>query len=709
MARRSRVLLASACLLALCGCPSGLDLPSDGSADLPQNENQGQGFEPGVAPTDPIDDDASIAGGIIPGLTPQQDLVVAFFVFTTATDAANADGSGTPLVRETPPPVDGNGASDVFAAAVIRSSNPGSTTPNTFTQAIAPVMRHPRCVTCHSFHYPGGFGSGGQHTGGNSIGTNTGCLGCHDSDIGLSETGGAIDWRAPTVAQGDFDFRNKTTAQLYQMVMTNSVPGVVAHLKHDDRIFWAIESGLAPQPPGTNLGDVPISKAQWDALVQAWAQGGLPPQFGGTGTGFKFDTSGAVLDLTLVSKKKDASFNEAGDAASQHPHAVYVPDPAYDPSSSAPQTAGRLHVVFASDATDFLQFVGAPSVARDVWHAVVEVRMNEEPQAGLADPGKLNLRVRQDLLERMSRSIGGAPGNLASDEPVIAGDASVVAFESAATNLVPAFVDANGAGLPDVFAAQPGTNNTTLVSHAFGFAARGGGGLSRNPSISNFAEAVAFETEAEDLFAALPSNFVRNIALAKPPGAVPALVSVRSSGVPGTIGACRNPAVFVDGGGAALVVFESDKHDLVNQPAVITGTQIYLRSGNSTVLVTQNGGQCGDKSSTRPSLSADGGTVLFQSSAKNLDTVRPLDANGVSDVLRFDVRRFLNAGVTEIERISLAPDGSDADGASTAPVLGTITRTPLSFDGGMLAFYRTQASNTGKAVNTDAMLVFMAP
>src|SRR5690349_1685984 len=125
-------------LLALCACPSGLDRASTAAFNLPTNENVGQGFEPGLAPSAPLADDIALCGGVIPGPTAAQDLPLAFVVFTTAAPAPDGDGQGHPLVRETPPPADANGARDVFVAAVRRSANAGNTTPNAFTQALLP-------------------------------------------------------------------------------------------------------------------------------------------------------------------------------------------------------------------------------------------------------------------------------------------------------------------------------------------------------------------------------------------------------------------------------------------------------------------------------------------------------------------------------------------------------------------------------------------
>lgn len=709
--RKLTGLALSLAALVLCSCPSGLDVRSIVNTDVAPNKNIGQGFEPGLATSDPLGNDSVLCGAIIPGAVGQPDLQLAFFVFSTLTSAADADGPGTgaaPFVKETPPPLDGNGASDVFVAAVVRSSNPGSTTPNAFTQTIAPVMRHPRCVTCHSFHYPAsgltpaGFGFGGQHTGGDSNGTNTGCgTTCH-SPFNLNVP--SIDWHAPDPTfQGDLDFRNKTTLQLYNQVLAGLPPPLTGsipdHLKNDDKIFWAIGSGQEP-PNSTNstlpLGGVPISKTQWDLLVNAWVDGG-----------FLFDTSGAVQDLTLVSRKADAGFNSSGNGASLHPHAIYVPDAGYNPSSTAAQIAGRIHVVFSSDATDLLQNVGVPSVARDVWHATIEVRMNEEPQAGIAEPGKINLLVREDLLERMSRSSVGNPGNGNSDHAMLSNDASLVVFDSTATNLVPAFVNLN-LGLPDVYSAQPGTNSTTLVSHENGFVFRGGNDASQNPGIASLGQAVVFETSADNLFPPGPLNGEQNVALSMPPGGTTTLVSVDSTGALGTGGACRRPSVFINSGGAPLVVFESDKTDLVLSAGTITNTQIYLNLNGATQLVTRKGAVSGNGASTRPSISADGKTILFQSAASNLDSVRPLDANGFDDILRFDLDQFLTSGLIVVERISLAADGSDADGSSSVPMVASFVAPPLAFTGGSLGFYRTQATNTGIAVNTDGVLVFLA-
>lgn len=688
---------------SLCSCPSGLDGAADGAQNLPPNQNIGQGFEPGVALSSALGNDLSACGGVIPGATGQPDLEVMFFAFTTDTPANDADGSGAPLVRETPPPVDNNGTSDVFVAAVIQSSNPGSSTPNAFSQALAPVYRHPRCVTCHSFHYAGGFGSGGQHTGGDSTATNAGCGSgsCHDTDIGTFN-GNAIDWRSPLVSQGDFDFRNKSTRELYDMTRAfGDDAEVVDHLLTDDKIFWGLDLGL--DPFSGNLGDVPITKAQWDALVLSWEAGG-----------FLFDTSGAVQDITLVSRE---AFNGvpgfAGNGSSIAPNAVYVPDAAYNPNSTAAQIAGRLHIVYATMATDVDPVFGDFNARRDIVRTLVEVRMNEEPTSGLPEVGRLNLLVRETQNVRISMAANGiAEANGDSEKPVISADATWVAYESLATNLVSGFVDGNGPLEPDVFAFRASGPVRRLVSRTSSSASVGGNGPSRNAHISKSGEVVAYESTADDLVAAVVGNGEQNIVYAlgldqAPQTVVNHYASVDSNGVLASGGTCSQPSVaFV--GGSARIAFTSDKNNLVTGSIGAPNTQIYLhRHLGATDIVSRRGGAAGNGDSLRPTFALDGSELVFESAARNLDTVRPVDSNGVSDVLRFDVTRFELDGTRVLERISIAADGSDADGASSAPLIGTFVRSPLTFDGGNFASFRTSATNVGAAENTDAVLVFL--
>jgi Tol biopolymer transport system component len=103
--------------------------------------------------------------------------------------------------------------------------------------------------------------------------------------------------------------------------------------------------------------------------------------------------------------------------------------------------------------------------------------------------------LRAERTEEVSVARGGPP-NGASGAPAISADGNAVAFESAASNLVPA--DGNGA--PDVFRRDRGAGATLLVSvNVDGQAA---GGLSRLPAISADGRMVAFQSTAPDLSSA---------------------------------------------------------------------------------------------------------------------------------------------------------------------------------------------------------------
>jgi DNA-binding CsgD family transcriptional regulator len=86
-------------------------------------------------------------------------------------------------------------------------------------------------------------------------------------------------------------------------------------------------------------------------------------------------------------------------------------------------------------------------------------------------------------------------------------------------------------------------------------------------------------------------------------------------------------------------------------------------------------GSPADGDSGPPSVSADGRYIVFHSEATNLV---PGDANGVSDVFLYD------ANAREIRRLSVATDGSEADGPSWQP--------RISGDGDVVVF-ESEATN----------------
>lgn len=209
---------------------------------------------------------------------------------------------------------------------------------------------------------------------------------------------------------------------------------------------------------------------------------------------------------------------------------------------------------------------------------------------------------------RLSTGAGAAAPDGSSFDPVISGDGSHVAFESAATNLT----SGDGNGHLDVFVRDLVGNATTLASVSTSGAQ--GNADSSQPSIAHDGSVVAFQS--------LASNLVGS-----------------------------------DGNGASDVFVRDLAHNTTTLSSVSTG------------------GGSGNGASADSRLSRDGSTVAFDSRANNLVAG---DTNGATDVFAF------SRGAGTVVRVSVASDGSQANGASGAPALNA---------GGDLAGFVSSASN----------------
>ena len=87
----------------------------------------------------------------------------------------------------------------------------------------------------------------------------------------------------------------------------------------------------------------------------------------------------------------------------------------------------------------------------------------------------------------------------------------------------------------------------------------------------------------------------------------------------------------------------------------------YMRNSRALQLVSKSAsGAAGDRASTQVSLSGDGRYLVFTSAATNLVEG---DTNEADDIMLFD------ASSDRLERISVAPDGVQADGDSRRPFI----------------------------------------
>jgi Tol biopolymer transport system component len=267
----------------------------------------------------------------------------------------------------------------------------------------------------------------------------------------------------------------------------------------------------------------------------------------------------------------------------------------------------------------------------------------------------------------VSVGLNGVPSNGDSQRATVSTDGRFVAFWSAADNLV----DGDTNGVTDAFVRDRQTNTTTRVS--VGPDGRQANGASARPVISGDGNLVAFESAASNL---LPDNVlgkkgdtngVRDVYVYNRSAQTTVRVSVGSDGKEGR-GESVRPSISADG---HYVAFQSLA---AFDPADTNGkTDVYVHdmsSGTTQLVSVSPGGAVGDQGSFSPSVSADGRYIAYWSNAHNLVAD---DTNGVADVFVAD----RTTGRTE--RVSVGTDGAESDGASSDP--------SISRDGRYVSFW----------------------
>ena len=283
------------------------------------------------------------------------------------------------------------------------------------------------------------------------------------------------------------------------------------------------------------------------------------------------------------------------------------------------------------------------------------------------DANDVFVRDRQaNTTSRVSLGPGGANANGGSDSPSISGDGRLVAFTSAATNLVTG--DTNNQR--DVFVFDRQTSVTTRASlSSFGDEANLD---SFTPELSADGRFVTFTTFASNLIGFDDNEssdvFVRDLQ---------AGATTRVSEYPGGFqaeGDSLRPAISADG---RYVAFDSDAWNLV-WGDTNDAFDVFLHdraTGSTTRVSVDDSGLQSDGGSFRPTLSGDGRYVAYYSDASNLVAG---DTNGASDVMLFD--RL--SGATR--RVSVANGGGEANGSSLRPALSA---------NGALVVFESDATN----------------
>jgi Tol biopolymer transport system component len=318
-------------------------------------------------------------------------------------------------------------------------------------------------------------------------------------------------------------------------------------------------------------------------------------------------------------------------------------------------SAGGRFVAFYSEASNLVQ--GDTNGARDVF--VRDVQTGETT--------------------RVSVSNSGGEANGDSFAPALSADGRYVAFSSAATNLVDG--DTNDAN--DIFIRDRQANTTTRVSVGFNGQANGS---SDQPSLSGDGRMVAFTSTASNIVNGDVNNLRDAFVYDRQTGTA-VNVSVDSNGAQGDLES-SSPVLSGDG---KIVAYSSFADNLIPDD-LNEGADIFVRDlqANTTERVSEfTGNYEAEGDSQRPSISADGRYVAFDSDDWNLVWGDTKDS--------FDV--FVNDRATTVTtRVSVDDSGTQASGESFRP--------SISADGRYVAFY-SEASNLGSGDTNGTTDVFV--
>lgn len=374
-------------------------------------------------------------------------------------------------------------------------------------------------------------------------------------------------------------------------------------------------------------------------------------------------SSRAGLGAVLVGVVALSGCNVLGRVSIPHPGSYASPTSA--PSEDASPSADGRYVAFRTDASDVLPADG-----------------NGESDVALRD-------VATGATALVSRTPGGQPGAGASSEPALAADGSVVAFTSAAADLVAD--DANGSS--DVFTWDRSSGLVRRVSVATGGVEAGG--ASSAPTVSADGRFVAFTSTAPDLVVG-DTNGVADVFVHDRTVGTTTRVSTTSGGVQ-VAGASTEPSISATGD---WIAFTSTATTLVSGDGNgVADVFVARRTGGTVRRVSAPDAvtrpfQQANAASGRPSVvdpiagyvGSGEPLVAYESRASNLAGT---DANGSSaDVF---VTTHLFGSVARTLRVS----GSAAVG--TEPSLAPLDGGPAF----VVAFVRSSDGASGDVVVSE--------
>lgn len=163
------------------------------------------------------------------------------------------------------------------------AANTSKDTDGSLFGALTPVLRHPRCLNCHSTgDFPRQGDDGHQHAmnvrrGTNGLGvTAEKCPTCHQDHnlAGLHLPPGAPNWRLPP-AVTPMIWQGRTDGEICAQIKDpkqnggKSLQKIVEHMAEDKLVAWGWN-------PGEGRNPVPISHDEFSTRVKAWAAAGAP-------------------------------------------------------------------------------------------------------------------------------------------------------------------------------------------------------------------------------------------------------------------------------------------------------------------------------------------------------------------------------------------------------------------------------------------------
>lgn len=333
---------------------------------------------------------------------------------------------------------------------------------------------------------------------------------------------------------------------------------------------------------------------------------------------------------------------------------------------------------YGSQANAATSFVALSADGRVVAYSSAASNLLPNDTNGQSDVFVANSRSR--TLELVSVGPGGVLGNGPSGAPALSGDGSLVAFDSTADNLVAG----DGNITSDVFVFDRQSGTTERVSVTSGGVE--GNNMSFSPSLSRDGRYVAFISYASN-FDPNDSNLARDVFLHdRQTGLTEAVSKIDGSQ---TLGNDESGDMRFLGDGryvsddGRFIAFDATATDLVaGDGNLARDVFVRDRTTSRTILVSQaTSGGPGNLDSFGAAMTPDGRFVAFISDANNLVVA---DNNGSRDVFLADL---LDPNNLVIERVSVNSSGVEGTGAS-----GGFGGLALS-DDASLVFFSSEATN----------------